>query len=137
MSYTVNEIRSTITIPKENLDEAWRRLDEGFLCGGKTASAEDFLQKYGFETEVESDGSLWFGGYYGKAYDEDGLLKALADLIVPGSFAAWVGEDGEIWADVFDGKEMQIEDPLERYEDMSREGLHQLQGNSEPELEER
>lgn len=129
--YYAIEARSTTTIPKEKLDEALRRLENldavqvAEECDGTAAG---YLRLFGFEADLSTEGSLWFGGAVLPGIDDgEMVLQSLADLIEAGSIAAWIDTGGHSYVDRFDGRLMVREDPYAQY--MATKPAPELQGN--------
>lgn len=132
MGYYVKLHESTVVIPKENLEEAYKcmcRLNVnyhdikrgGSFRGDKWFSwmddnypetCETFLDiidALGFGYETTSDGNVRISYYDNKAGQEDLFFRSIAHLI-PGeeSCMFWVGEDGDRWVWLFTGGKMFI-----------------------------
>lgn len=78
-----------------NYDEICRNLD-------------DILETLGFETEIDDAGDICGLAYNNKTGNEDLFLKTLAPWVEDGSIIVWNGEDGDIWADVFEDGELEV-----------------------------
>lgn len=134
MGYYVEITEAHAVIPKENLDEAYRRLCDlnkqddlkagGSWQGGRQigrwfrwmpsdydetcSDTADILETVGFDFE-NSDKGLEITHYDSKTGDEGLFIATIADLFLEESYIDWRGEDGEIWRWVFGGGEqMQI-----------------------------
>lgn len=130
MGYYITLTGSSFTIPKEELDDAYKALCElnkqlvmkrGGSYGplgrtgvwfawmdsdypSKCKNAEEVFNALGFETSETSAGELSLDYYDSKAGDEDYFLDAVTPFVDPGSTLEWRGEDGEMWRDLFNGK---------------------------------
>lgn len=90
--------------------EAWYSWVDSNTCIDLLAKNDlaGFLEHWGFHTYLEDrDGAIYIHGYDRKAGQEDYMLSNLAPFIAAGTSIAWRGEEGEMWANVFDGTTMQ------------------------------
>lgn len=139
MGYYVNTTDGQVTIPANNLPEAYKRLCDlnkrddlkrgGSWSGGKQTElwfswcypdypdrCEDtqaIFQMLGFETLTEGDGSLMLYAYDGKTGQEDLFLDAISDLCTDGSYFVWRGEDGAMWKDTYGSNRKHYEAQVE------------------------
>lgn len=68
---------------------------------------QGFIEHWGFETYLnQKTGDLEITGYDRKAGDQDYMLHNLAPFIADGTSMKWRGEEGEMWAFVFENGKM-------------------------------
>lgn len=136
MGYYVTLDDANFLIKPENLDEALVRLKAlnaptndnlkrggSYGGGGKTeswfswmppdydktvTSAKEVFDLLGFETSLTDEG-LRLLGYDSKTGQEDVFLNVVADLVEPGSYLTWTGEDGDKWRYFFNGATMEYQ----------------------------
>lgn len=133
MGYCVEVLDMKVRIRKENLEEAYRRMcalndrtdlkhSGSMLPDGTWSSfswihkdypeqcidAREIFEELRFQC-VEADGTLIIHSFIGeKIGDEDIFFKEIEDLVEDGSYAEWLGEDGERWKWFFNGSGMEI-----------------------------
>lgn len=74
----------------------------------------EILEGLGFQLSYDADGNINGLNYDDKTGQEDLFIGAIAHLVRDGSRLVWQGEDGTVWAYMFNGKEMLTLDvPLE------------------------
>ena len=121
MGYYVLIDESTVVLPKEHLDDIWKRWKEmnsskynNIKNGGswekgekkvfwyswlsskydtELSSAEELLKELGFEYSKNKQGIV-INSYDGKTGQEDLFFKKIADLIPANQYIKWKGEDG-------------------------------------------
>ena len=62
------------------------------------------FEELGFDWLVEDERGFCLTYYDNKSGDEDEFLLAVAPFVRPGSVLDWLGEDGAMWRQEFDGK---------------------------------
>ena len=133
MGYYVLIDESTVVLPKEHLDDIWKRWKEmnsskynNIKNGGswengekkvfwyswlsskydtELSSAEELLKELGFEYSKNKQGIV-INSYDGKTGQEDLFFKKIADLIPANQYIKWKGEDGNTYNWFFDGKQL-------------------------------
>lgn len=63
---------------------------------------QDIWEEVGFDCVKNADGSVSLEFYDGKTGCERTFLREAAPYIKPGSYVVWAGDDGDVWADIFD-----------------------------------
>lgn len=148
MGYYVNIEEANFRLPHEKLKEAHEALialdithhDEkrgGSWSGGKQTekwfswmpmdyatsleSAQQILEKLGFEIELDDEGNLMITNYDSKRGQEELFLSALAPFVNEGSYINWIGEDHQRWQNYFDGKKMIVKDGYVIYAEVQHE----------------
>lgn len=69
----------------------------------KNNDLEGFLDHWSFFPYSDGDNNVYFGGYDSKTGNEDFMLAVIAPHVAEGTSLKWRGEEGEMWADVFEG----------------------------------
>jgi hypothetical protein len=84
----------------------WFSWMNGRYTDGECVDAADILDELRFNNRYdEASRTLRVIGFDGeKIGQEDLFFDAIADLVTPGSFVEWLGEDGARWRWVFDGQ---------------------------------
>ena len=110
MGYYASTSEMSVVIPKENVAEALERINSSELLG---AYPHDDLcdalgQEFYFEAELSPGGDVFLIYYMGEKFygDTGNVFWVIRDLIEPGGFINWVGEDQEMWQWRFDNGTM-------------------------------
>lgn len=132
MSYYASIIHSTLRLPKENFEEAYRRMCElnnydELKNGGRWTrikgkpirqgawfarmdenypdtldTAEQILNQLGFNTTTNDDGDVLIDDFEEQCGQEDLFLKTICDLL--DGEIQWAGEDGTVWGYLYGGE---------------------------------
>lgn len=63
---------------------------------------EDIMYECGFELEYESESIIGIEFIHEKWEDNDLFLNAIAPFVKSGSYIQMIGEDGQVWREVFE-----------------------------------
>lgn len=80
----------------------------------------EIFSELGFEVDEDCNGDLLLVGYRGKSGQVDVFLDAVAPYVEPGSYIDWMGEDGYLFRNEFDGKKMEVKEGLIQWVPVNR-----------------
>lgn len=97
MGYYSHISESDFTILKENIPAMLEKLEMD--------DAKKFFEDNYFSIRFDDEGNITdIDCDDGKRYDDDGVFADIAPFVEAGSYVQYLGEDGESWRFVFDGK---------------------------------
>lgn len=110
MGYNVKTIDSHVTIPKDRVLEAGKAaadlIDEDHDRNWEVTPGtlvEAAREAYFEGAEIDDNGDFRLNWYNDKTISEEVFLDTIAPYVTDESYITWIGEDDEMWADVFMG----------------------------------